>query len=233
MVKNKSKSKNPPKSELQKAGAALIDQLGKRGIDALKAKLGLNTELHVVDVAASSATLGTTLAQIQGAITVAQGNTNTTRVGDSFRCVSYEQRVAAWSQATTAATTLVRFIAVANRSNAPATSPSVGVILQDPTDVLSPYDASFPDSGLQIVFDQTVTVTAQTKQIDSDAVVFFKKVWRPQDFHVVYTQGDTTGVQADLIQGGIYVYAMYGLPSQAAVAAPKWNLTSRVTFVDN
>jgi hypothetical protein len=230
----KSKKKSATKhSPLQAAGAKFVDALGSRAIDALKSKLGLNTELHCVDVSAGSATLGTTLAQIQGAITIAQGTSNTTRVGDSVRVVSYEQRLAAWSQATTAGSCLVRFIGVANRNNAPATSPSVGIILQDPTDPLSPYDASFAQSGLEIIFDKTITVSGQVKNTDKNAIVASRQIWHPQDYHITFTQADTTGVQADLVAGGMYVYAMYGLPSQAMVAAPKYNITSRVTFVDN
>jgi len=232
--KKSKKSTKPKRSALQSAGAKFVDELGSRAIESLKSKLGLNTELHVVDVSSGATSLGTTLAQLQGAITVPQGNTNQTRLGDSFRVVDYIQNLSFRSNGTTSATAVCRVIGVANRHNAPATTPAPGVILQDPTDVLSPMYAEFADSGLEVIFDWTDVVSAQSLQIDVDAVKYKKYHWRPSDFHVSYTQGDTTGVQADLVQGGMYVYAMYGLPSNGTITAvPRVTITSRLTFVDN
>lgn len=231
--KNNTKSggskKSAKKSPLQQAGAKFVDELGRAGITRLKEKLGLNTELHCLDVASGVAVLATTLAQLQGAITVPQGATDTTRVGDSIRIVSWEQFLIASTQATTATPTIVRFIGVANRHNAPATTPTT--ILKDTTDVMSPLHPQFSQSGLELVFDKSIVLGAGSAQ--SDGCQLFEKHWRPSDFHMIWTQGDTTGVQADLVAGGTYVFGMYNATAGAAVAAPKYSITSRLTFVDN
>jgi len=231
-AKGSSKLPKQQQSSLQRAGSVFVDELGKSAINKLKAKLGLNTELHVVDVPSGSSVLGATLGQIQGAITVPQGTTNATRVGDSIRVVSWEQYISVRQNTTNATPQRARFIGFYNRHNAPATSPVAATqILADATDANSPIAAEFAQAGYQLVFDEVVDLAAGTG-LTLGVQGSFRKIWRPQDVHMTWTQGDTTGVQANLVEGGLYVYA-FRQDLGTALAAPTYYITSRLTFVDN
>lgn len=226
------KPKNIPKSALQTAGGRFVDELGKAAIAKLKAKLGLNTELHTVDVAAGGTALSTSLSQIQGAITVPQGTTNASRVGNSLRVVLYEQSLRAFASATTAFPFKVRFMVVTARTDSPSVSPSPSAILQFPSDIGSPLYSDIAAHGYQVIFDRTAQLSTVASG-QSDGIATMNFAWRPREFHMTWTLGDTTGVQANLEAGGIYVFAMYGDVNGAIVGVPNYVLTSRLQFVDN
>ncbi len=230
-AKERKKLPKPVQSSLARAGSVFVDELGKSAINKLKQKLGLNTEVHSVYVASGSGTMGTTLAAIQGAITVPQGATNYQRVGESLRVVTYEQYIRVWQDVSNTRNQVVRLICVYNRNNLPSTTPAASAILEDPVDPMSPINHEFYDQGFQLVFDEKILLSPGTSFTEG-AAALYQKIWRPENVHMTWLAGDTTGVQANLTQGGIYVYALYE-DLTTGIAPPRFRITSRLTFVDN
>jgi len=221
MTPNKKKGAQKPKrTELQKAVASAIEHLGKRGILALQSRLGLNTELKYVDTAGTTTVTATLTSRIASP-TIAQGLTALTRTGSSIRVVDCELRINAASASATAYTQIRVIVTRFLEASAPATS----AILQSTTDFSSPLNHLFKANGLQLLDDFVIVVGTGTV----DGVTSIVKHYKNDNWHMQWTDADTTGAPANLVSGGIYVH---WYADQISVA-PIMNSTMRIRYVDN
>lgn len=226
-------------------GAAIdegIKHLSRTALLALKSKLGMNAETKYVDAASTGFQPGA-LDDLQQSqfdncqTAIAQGLTAQQRSGDSCRMT----RMLLHGQLTAATTQLRQVmcrIIVINCGKVPASIVTAADILQDPTDVNSPLTDD-PVNTVKVLVDQTVQVgpNSTTSIVGTTAlpIVPFEFNYTPLDHHIRWTAADTTGTQANCIEGNIQVWMLTSsLGGVAAVSAsPTLILWNRVEFVDN
>jgi hypothetical protein len=216
MKHNKNNNKSSRKSPLQKAGAQFIDHLGRAAVERLKGKLGLNTELHQFNDGVGSTGFTTSCLHYMGPPIIPQGTTNSTRVGASIRVTRMRIAIGLAPAATQASSCVCRVIGIVRRlyngvDLTPAQLQSV------PSNVLSAQAPDFPRLGGQILFDKSITVGVSTSDVGSTS---FVHEFEPRDYHMLWDEADTTGANANLIQGEVAIFAYQGLNDGTIVAAP-------------
>lgn len=140
---------------LPSMGATAISMIKGYALKALKNKLGLNTESKYWDKTSSTTGAATLTLITQPQDLIAQGNTTTTRNGDSIRLTHMNIRGHIVHNAVDTAAGQTRII-ITNQPVCPGTSQlAAASILQDVTNINSPYAQNL--SGLQILFDKTLS----------------------------------------------------------------------------
>jgi len=226
-------------------GAAIdegIKHLSRTALLALKSKLGMNAETKYVDAATTGATVGALDALQQTQFNncqtaIAQGLTAQQGSGDSVRMTRYllHGQIVAGLSSTRAASFRVSVI---NCGKVPASLVTSADILQDPTDVNSPLTDD-PVNTVKVISDQTFTLGAYTNAAavpgnGPSPIVPYELNLTPLDHHIRWTAADTTGTQANCIEGNIQVWSMASSVSGLALGGvPTLSLWSRVEFVDN
>jgi len=216
----------------------LVDIGGKAGLTKLKKALGLNTEDHrfydisnaavVPGVAAGWATAGLTgLPPV-----IVQGATNATRVGDSIRVTRMHWRIGILQGAAQAAATRVRIVGVARKlSEGAGMAASIQNNQVFNTNALldSQFSPNMVSDGISVFFDRTVTLGTSTAEPAAHTLDVVKS-----DFHMVWTQADTTGVLANLCEGEADLWIAYDSNLSGVLASPPTYTICRATeFVDN
>jgi hypothetical protein len=200
----------------------LLAALKGYALTALKRKLGLNTETKYVDVAGTTTATGTLATRIASP-TIPQGATVGGRNGAGVRVTKVEQRINI--EAATAATKgcNVRIITVRHKHSG---TPAVADVLQVTTDFSSPIHNNIVANHIEVISDQTYTVGTSTSE---NATVLVANTFSRANWQMEWTDADTTGVPADLINGGIVTMWMI----DNVTTAPVFTSTNRVWFVDN
>jgi len=203
-------------------GSQVLSLLKGAALGALKRRLGLNTEEKFVDTAGTTTSTATLVSRIVSP-TIAQGLTVGTRSGAGVRVTRIQQRinVAATSAATLGTT--IRVITVRHRHSG---VPAVGDILQTTTDISSPLHNNLAANHIELISDRSYvlgTALSGTGQLLIENE-FSRAIWQME-----WTDADTTGVPANLINGAIVTLWM----QDAVTTAPVWTSTNRVWFVDN
>lgn len=226
-------------------GAAIdegIKHLSRTALLALKSKLGMNAETKYRDTATTGFTVGALDALQQSQFNncqtaIAQGLTAQQRSGDSVRMTRmllHGQLVAA---STASRQVQVRVIIV-NCGKVPASIVTSADILQDPTDVNSPLTDD-PVNTIKVLVDRTIQVGSNAAAVplgnSAQPIQPFEFNYTPLDHHIRWTAADTTGTQANCIEGNIQVWMMASSIGGVAAAAstPTLSLWNRVEFVDN
>jgi len=203
-------------------GAALLAALKGYALTALKRKLGLNTETKYVDVAGSSTATATLASRIVSP-TIPQGATVGGRNGAGVRVTKVEQRINIEASAAATKGCNVRIITVRHRHSG---VPAVADILQVTTDFSSPIHNNIVANHVEIISDQTYTVGTATSE---NSTVLVSNMFSRANWQMEWTDADTTGVPANLINGAIVTLWMV----DNVTTAPTFTSTNRVWFVDN
>lgn len=222
----------------RKAAGAAIGGLANLTLTALKKKLGLNTELHYFDNTPALITVSTTLNNFFDPCVIAQGTTDTTRVGNSVRIDSIDFRFQLKSVATSTQEqdSLIRIIIV-NWGKAPTASRGANFIVAATGNILAPYSITGAAQGVHVIYDKMFCLGADSSMVGgtgfspgSPTSIYEEWVWRPAAHHIQWTQTDTTGVEANAVSGWIGVWMMVDGNAGSGPAANCW---ARVRFVDN
>lgn len=207
------------------AGNALT-MLGTKGLNSLKKKLGLNTEGKYWDLTAtktSSATFTSFLTPTSG---IAQGITPITRVGSGLRITHWNVKGYVQSNATLATSSQVRIV-VAYQADADQGLLTAAELFQVPGNLNTPYNHNL--QGVRILKDKTIVLNPQ---FSTDSVIHrfnFKINPSYTEGHVKWTDADTTGADANLIQGGFYTFII----TDVVATFPTYSYYSRTHYVDN
>jgi len=239
------KGKRPPNAPNKKSkktwrqhAGQLVEIGGRAGISKLRKALGLNTEDHqffdntgagaIPGVGAGWATAGTCgLPPV-----IPQGATNQTRVGDSVRVTRMHWRVGIQSGTAQANGTRVRVVGVRRKfSEGAGMTASIQNTQVFANNALldSQFSPNMKNDGVSVFFDRTFNLgmfSAEPIGQTFDVVL--------EDFHMRWTQADTTGVLANLCEGEVGLWIAYDSNLTGVLAAPPaYNVTRVTEFVDN
>jgi hypothetical protein len=218
------------------AGAKFFDELGNRALNALKKRLGLNTENHrfydTVGVTAFPANTSG-LTQIASPPIIPQGTTNATRVGDSIRVENMWWRIGMSS--TTAATTGTRVrLIVAYRKLSQGAGMTGFVtaaqILNQVQAFDGPYSPNLASDGITILEDKTVFIGLYS----TDTAAHTLHLHVP-GHHMRWTAADTTGALANLCESEVTLWAFYDDATNGGSVSASYNYEwfRETEFVDN
>lgn len=217
-----------------------LKHISSSALAVLKSKLGINAETKYVPTATTGfqVTVMDSLTQTQFnnlCTPVALGNTAQQRSGDSVRMTRWLLHGYLTAAAGAAAPVLVRVIFV-NCGKVPASTVTAGNILQVATDINSPL-ADDPVNSVKVVSDITYTVyPAQTGyQGAGPSVLPVEHNMTPLNHHIRWTPSDTTGVQANCLEGNIQCWMMSAgmLVATSAANSPTLQLFTQMDYVDN
>jgi len=210
------------KSNVQQLATLVIDQMAKGGARKLKSVLGLNTEDKFVDTAGTTTTTSTLASRIASP-TIAQGLTVNTRQGTSIRVTKCELRINISAIAAATLGNTIRVIVV--RSNDDSTI-TLADVLQTTTDISSPIHNLFSAHGLELLDDFTVQLSTTA---GGESQRYVKRTYSNDDWHMVWTDADTTGVPSNLVTGCMQVFWY----AENSGNPPTFVSNMRTWFVDN
>lgn len=166
------------------------------------------TEVKQFYQVSSTGTPTTTLATLVSPFAgIAQGLTDSTRVGDSIEVKSMRIRFTIRAGAASTACTQLRIIITKQGLMAGAV-PTSNDILQTDTDIRSFY-AQNKNENFKVLSDRTFVITPLTSN-DSKTRFVWDYVYKPKGCHAIkWVSGDTTGVIGNMIKGNICVKTMY------------------------
>lgn len=166
------------------------------------------TEIKQFFSATVTGTPTTTLATLVSPfVGIAQGLTDSTRIGDSIEVKKLRIRFTIRAGAASTAVSQVRIIVTKQGLMAGAV-PTSNDILQTDTDIRSFYSQN-KNETFQILEDRTFTVTPLTTNDDKTRYTW-DYVYTPKGCHSIkWVSGDTTGVIGNMILGNICVKTMY------------------------
>lgn len=185
-------------------------------------------EVKQIYAATATGTPTTTLATlVSPTVGIAQGLTNSTRIGDAIEIKKLRMRFTFIGGATSTANSTVRVIIVKQNemSGAAATSSD---ILQTTTDIRS-YYAQDKNESFTVLLDRKFEVTPVSTN-DGKTRYTFEWNYRPKHCHSVqWVTGDTTGVIGNMIKGNINVKTMY---ESVGAIAPRIDFNSYLEYID-
>lgn len=226
--RNRFTKKRSYKRKARGGGSSLVSSLGRVGLNLLKAKLGLNTEMHWYDVLDTNTATSSSCATMANPILIPIGDTVNTRTGNSVRLVSYQLK--GRIQANTAATTgcLVR-VFVVKFKYIRGTAPSASNFLDSASQITSPYNMgdAAAAGGYTVLYDRTFSVSVNGQDGDTHQFGF---TYKPLTHHLKWDSSDTTGALTSLTDGYIRGFIM---TSETGANPPNFWANHRVRFVDN
>lgn len=177
---------------------------------------------------AGSSTAATTLTSIASPFMgIAQGQTNSTRIGDNIEVKKMVFRFRVRSGASSTLPSLVRLIIVKQDYMEGAVTSSADV-LQTTTDIQSFY-AQDKNEGFTVLLDKVFKVTP-VSTADGDNVKTYQFTYKPKHCHAIqWLAADTTGAIANCIKGNINIKAMYW---SAGAVAPEMEFSSLCQYID-
>ncbi len=219
----RNKKSKAPKTPWQVHGGALVDHLGKSGIERLKTALGLNTEENYID-ASTSTTTSTTGASKLTFPTIPQGTSVGQRIGSSIRLTRIEFRLQVTAQAAATTANSIRVLMTRNKDPGAAQATD---ILQTATDITSPLNHIYKEKGLQLLLDEVINVDPagngscyRTWIIDDRAM---------NNMHVQYPDTDTAGLASSILEGQVNVFWY----ADSVTTSPVFTGKVRFCYVDN
>lgn len=223
----------------QSLASKVVSAVSGYALTKLKDKLGLNTEKHFWQVATTtgSATFATTLAMAGGgtistqAANMPQGDGEGNRQGNTVRIVRYSANGYIVNGVANTARTTARVIIV-NWGKVPydGFNGNVNDILENTGDVNSYYKFN-PSFKHTILYDKQFFLGPTAGSPETDQTVRFNFDYYPMNHHYSYTDSDTTGVIANVVQGFIAAYIICS--TFTASNAPTISACQRLEWVDN
>ena len=203
-------------------GAALLAALKGYALLALKRRLGLNTETKYVDVAGANNATSTLVTRIVSP-TIPQGATVGGRNGAGVRVTKVEQRINFEASAAATKGCNIRIITVRHRHQG---TPAVADVLQVTTDFSSPLHNNLAANHIELISDETVTLGTVTSE---NCTLLVTNTFSRANWQMEWTDADTTGVPANLINGAIVTMWML----DNTTTTPTITATNRIWYVDN
>jgi len=213
--------------------------LGKRGIESLKRKLGLNTETKTIGFASSTATTNTLGAPLNILSNpIAQGTTDSTREGSTCRVTRLSIRGVVFNGAanllanTMTRVLIVRFPKLVGSQYVAATAVSSVLFnggVSGTSELLSQYqnheDQVYKNT---VLFDRTFVFGATGTYPTCQP---FEFDWSPGNLHLEWTAADSAGTFSNSIGDMVIMFIM----SNTATASnfPVVNWSQKVDYVDN
>lgn len=205
----------------RRAAGMALDLGSQSGVKYLKTRLGLNTETKYIDTDTSQLSTAT-LAVLQNPLVIPQGDTKSSRDGNSCRITNVNTRFLIDCTSNPTVPAMVRILAVYTpKVNGDFPTPTE--ILTDNTDILSHYTKN--RVGYSIVYDKTFILAGFQNPYRKS-----KKIHKVLDHQLVWDASDTTGSRSNLLRGD-YVY--YVMSKVGSGVHPTITANSRVNFVDN
>lgn len=166
------------------------------------------TEVKQFYSVTSTGTPTTTLATLASPfVGIAQGLTDSTRIGDTIEVKKLRVRFTIRAGAASTANSQVRII-VTKQGLMAGAAPTSDDILQTTNDIRSFY-AQNKNETFQILSDRTFIVTPLTTN-DAQTRFVYDYVYKPKGCHSIkWVSGDTTGVIGNMILGNICIKTMY------------------------
>lgn len=197
-------------------------------LKSLKKALGLNTENKSWDAVYSSS-ITTNLSSFQFPTAgLGQGLTNNTRIGNGIRVTHWKYQARMANNILNGNQTRYRVIITLQKQvNLAGNSVTAAQLLQDTTNIDSPYNSDLTD--VKVLHDKTYQLRPYySGQVASNNFTFR---WSPSydDGHIVWTEADTSGSSAGLLQGILKIFCMCDTPANQ----PIFYTYSRIHYVDN
>nr|DAE75817.1 MAG TPA: capsid protein [Cressdnaviricota sp.] len=219
------------------SGTGLVGAISGAAVTLLKAKLGLNTEEKNVDFSFSNNPCSSILTPFINVVTqpIPLGDANNQRQGNTVRMTGYSLSLAIRNVTnnTYFQGTYVRIIGVDWGHNpAIAIASNVNDILQDPTNILSPYTDSPFYTPKKILYDQEIHLGYAANGGGADPMCRRVDIQlAPLNHHLKWTDADTTGTVNFMTEGFIQWYAVCS--GFSGLGVPTIDMYSRITYVDN
>lgn len=205
------------------ANTKLVSYLDKK----YQKKCGV--EVKQVD-ATGAPTITTSLATYDSPyVGIAQGLTDSTRLGNSIEVKSYHIEATFHCGASSTAPTLVR-VMVLKQGQMQLAALTGAAVLQDPTNIKSPLLMD-KQRSFTVLKDFTFRLSAFSSY-EKDTYYRWVYTYRPKSCHSIkWTQADTTGVIGNMLEGNLQIMVMYEQPT-GAPSAPTTRFYSRSEWVD-
>jgi len=216
------KRKYAPKRRTASYGAQAISLIKGYALAKLKQKLGLNTETKYVDNSGVVTCTGTLVLKIQPPV-IAQGSAVDERSGAGVRITKVEQRLNILADAAATNGCNVRVITVRHLH---AGNPNVADILQQPSDITSPLHNNLKANHIELISDRVYPVSYPGA---GNPAVYVNNVYQRANWQLEWTDADTTGAVANMINGGISTHMMI----DNVTTSPDITYTQRYWYVDN
>jgi len=191
-------------------------------LGALKRKLGLNTEQKYVDNSGVVTCTGTLVLKIQPPVIV-QGAAVDERNGAGVRITKVQQRINIIADVAATNGCNVRIITVRHLH---AGNPAVADILQQPSDITSMLHNNLAANHIELISDQVYSVSYSGA---GNPAVYIENEFSRANWQLEWTDADTTGAVANIINGGISTHMMI----DNVTTSPDITYTQRYWYVDN
>lgn len=217
-------NKKATKRWYHKPARAALGGFTSVAIDALRKKLGLNTEAKFLDTTGAVGLANSLAVVLKPTAPIPQGLTTVSRVGDSIRVTHIN--IKGDVQLGSSVGQQIRVICTIQKSCQQGQL-TAAQLLQDPTNINSPYNDQL--EGVRVIHDKVHVYNPQISGVSATYRLNWR--WSPpvKQGHVIWTDADTTGVSADIIGGLIQVWMM----TDQASNAPTWASYCRIRYVDN
>jgi len=145
------------------------------------------------------------------------------RNGAGIRVTKVEQRINVEASVGATKGCNIRVITVRHKHSG---LPAVADVLQVTTDISSPIHNNIVANHIELISDQTYTLGTVTSE---NSTLLIENTFSRANWQMEWTDADTTGATANLINGAIVTMWMCDQVS----TAPIFTSTNRVWFVDN
>lgn len=215
------KRKYAPKRSVS-YGAQAINMIKGYALAKLKQKLGLNTEQKYVDNSGVVTCTGTLALKIQPPVIV-QGSAVDERNGAGVRITKVEQRLSILADAAATNGCNLRVITVRHLHGG---NPSVADILQQPSDITSQLHNNLKANHIELISDRVYPVSTA---LAGNPATYVNNTYSRANWQLEWTDADTTGAVANIINGGISTLMMI----DNVTTSPDITYTQRYWYVDN
>ncbi len=222
-------AKRPGKAKVSAAQAIKNTNLASYLDKKYEKKCGV--EIKQVDNAVTAASTTTTCAALSGGqpfVGIAQGLTDSTRIGNTIEVKSCKFKVNFYAGAASTGVTNVRII-VCKQSQMQLAALTGAALLQDPTNIRSPLIMD-KQRSFSVIKDFTFKLAAFSSG-DAASSKSWTWTYRPKHCHSIkWTQADTTGVIGNMLEGNLIVMVFH--EQSGAVSVPSYNLYTRAEWTD-
>lgn len=207
---------------------ALAKPAAKTAVKYIKKSLGLNTECKYLDLAEAVGTAtSTTMTQTAGVMTpIPQGDNTNSRQGNSVRLTSMYSTFTFRAHSSSVASSRVRLVCVyqPKLNTAGAILANTDLFTDTTVNIETPY--SMNTVGYKILMDKTFEISSVGQSGSTKTIRYH---YQPLSHHIEWTDADTTGVAANLLQG----YIRYFVCTDNGTHPPTYSSYTRIKWVDN
>jgi len=194
----------------------------------LKSKLGINTEHKYLDLAEAIGTAtSTTMSATAGVMTpIPQGDGTNARQGNSVRLTSMNSTFTFRAHSSSVAASRVRLVCImqSKLNSAGSFLTNTDLFTDTTVNIETPY--SMNSVGYTVLYDKTFEIASVGNSGSTREINYH---YTPLSHHIEWTDADTTGVAANLLQGYIRWYVC----TDNGTHPPTYSSYTRIKWVDN